>query len=319
MKPTPRNKAASMNFDDLPEIQREQSGKRHFAETAPGQALQNSLLRTELEQWKNSNPVRLLDPAKVLRSKWANRHDHSFQDEEFLSLKADIENSGINVQPIKVRPVDGKPGYFEIIFGHRRHHACLELGKPVLALIENVNDAQMFAEMDRENRQRKDLRPYELGLMYHHALQEKLFSSATKMHEATGANLTLIGKALLLANLPDYIIKAFHSPLDLQYRWATPLHKVATEKPERTQEIADAIARSSVKITSKETYERLLDEVSDASVAIDSVTVDFKGLGEQTGHMVFDRRSGQTVVTLRSLSDERRAALEKLIAEFLGV
>lgn len=36
----------------------------------------------------------------------------------------------------------------------------------------DVDDQQMFVEMDRENRQRKDLRPYEQGMMYGHALKE---------------------------------------------------------------------------------------------------------------------------------------------------
>ena len=38
-------------------------------------------------------------------SAWANRHDDSYQDADFLALKADIAEAGGNVQPIKVRPL----------------------------------------------------------------------------------------------------------------------------------------------------------------------------------------------------------------------
>jgi ParB family chromosome partitioning protein len=107
--------------------------------------------------------------------------------------------------------------------GHRRHQACLELGLPVFAVIEALDDQSLFVEMDRENRQRKDLRPYEIGLMYAKALDDGLFPSAKKLAEAVGIDLSQLGKALSLARLPQDVLGAFQSPLDLQYRWASEL------------------------------------------------------------------------------------------------
>ena len=84
-----------------------------------------------------------------------------------LALKSEMESAGGNVQAIKVRPIPGtEPQEYEIVFGHRRHRACLDLGLEVLATIESIDDKELFKEMDRENRQRADLRPYEQGLMY---------------------------------------------------------------------------------------------------------------------------------------------------------
>ena len=33
---------------------------------------------------------------------------------------------------------------YEIVFGHRRHCACMELGLPVLALVENLTEQEWF-------------------------------------------------------------------------------------------------------------------------------------------------------------------------------
>ena len=153
-------------------------------------------LKEQLKEFEGSLPVKRLDPQAVVRSKWANRHELSFSDAEFEGLKADILAQGGNVQPIKVRPSGDSPERYEVIFGHRRHQACLELGLPVLALIETLDDATLFVEMDRENRQRKDLRPYEMGVMYAKALDSGLFPSARKLADAVGIDLSQLGKSL---------------------------------------------------------------------------------------------------------------------------
>jgi ParB family chromosome partitioning protein len=118
-------------------------------------------------EWEGVLPSKKLDPKCVKPSKWANRHDKSFEGPEFAELKSEIESAGGNVQAIKVRPIPGSsPQEYEIVFGHRRHRACFELDIPVLATIESIDDKELFKEMDRENRLRADLRPYEQGLMY---------------------------------------------------------------------------------------------------------------------------------------------------------
>jgi ParB family chromosome partitioning protein len=119
----------------------------------------------------------------VDHTQWANRNELSFSGSDWNDFKEEISNSGGNVQPIKVRRVapGGASAFdYEIVFGHRRHRACLELDLPVFSLVEEISDLDLFVQMDRENRQRSDLRPFEQGLMYARALDEKLYSSAKK-------------------------------------------------------------------------------------------------------------------------------------------
>jgi ParB family chromosome partitioning protein len=207
------------------------------ARTGPGQMLQFrgqmlavegelGKLRDQLKEHEGSAPTKKLDPRLVLPSRWANRHPDSFSTPEFTRLKQDIELAGGNVQPISVRPVVATPGHYEIVFGHRRHRACSELGLPVLATIDasTVSDHDLFSAMDRENRERADLSPFEQGTMYRRAMDEKLYPSNRRLAEALGVSHTWVANVLAVADLPAPIIECFRSPLEIQHRHAKAIN-----------------------------------------------------------------------------------------------
>ena len=201
--------------------------------TGPGQMLQFrgqmlavegelGKLRDRLKEHEGATPTRRLDPQAVVPSRWANRHPDSFSTAEFARLRQDIELAGGNVQPISVRVLIDQPGRYEIVFGHRRHRACTELGIPVLATIDAsaVSDHELFSAMDRENRERADLSPFEQGTMYRRALDEKLYSSNRRLAEALGVSHTWVANVLLVADLPVPVVECFRSPLEIQHRHA---------------------------------------------------------------------------------------------------
>ncbi|RVU43909.1 ParB/RepB/Spo0J family partition protein [Rubrivivax rivuli] len=197
-------------------------------------------LRERLKAFDGALPVRALDAQAVRPSRWANRHEHSFADEAFAELKADIAAAGTNVQPVAVRALprvlngstpEGQPGY-ELVFGHRRHRACLELGLPLQAMVAEMSDQQLFEAMERENRARKNLSAWEQGAMYRRALDEGLYPSQRRLAEALGVDVSLVSKSLSLARLPDAVVAAFPSPLDIQFRWAQPLAEALQKDPE---------------------------------------------------------------------------------------
>ena len=203
------------------------------ARTGPGQMLQFrgqmlavegelGKLRDQLKEHEGSTPTKKLDPQSVLQSRWANRHPDSFNTAEFARLKQDIELAGGNVQPISVRALSDQLGKYEIVFGHRRHRACSELGIPVLATVDTsaVSDHDLFSAMDRENRERADLSPFEQGTMYRRALDEKLYPSNRRLAEALGVSHTWVANVLLVADLPAPVVECFRSPLDIQHRHA---------------------------------------------------------------------------------------------------
>lgn len=273
-------------------------------------------LRDQIKEYEGSLPSRKIDPALIQRSRWANRHDRSFTGSDFDALKDDIAQSGGNVQPIKVRPLNGSEGRYEIVFGHRRHQACLELGLPVLVVIESLDDKRLFIEMDRENRQRKDLRPYEVGAMYHHALKEGLFSSARKLAEEVGIDQSQLSKALAVARLPSDVLKAFASPLDLQYRWVAELTNALQKDPDKLLTLAKSIVTESPRPSSAEVYTRLVKECGTAPKNTKK-TEAIKGKDGEKVTMVFDKSSRAVRIDLKNFDhsrfDEVREAIRKLL------
>jgi len=206
------------------EILQENESLKAQVEALAHDAGRVTALVDELAAWDGAKATRLLDPNVVAWSEWANRDEASLLGPEFDEFRNEIASAGGNVQPIKVRPVPpGSSHQYEIVFGHRRHRACRDLGLPVLAVVDNLGDTELFIQMDRENRNRENLSPWEQGCMYSQALERGLFPSNRKLAEAVGADLSQVGKAIALARLPRNIVEAFRTPLDLQFRWAKVL------------------------------------------------------------------------------------------------
>lgn len=275
-------------------------------------AAENEILKTKLAEFDGASATRKIDPKQVRASRWANRHEESFSNSDFESLKAEIETAGGNVQPIKVRPLKEEPGCYELIFGHRRHRACLELGLEVLALVEDMNDAELFCQMDRENRERSALRPWETGTTYARALDEGLFSSARKLAESASIDLSQLGKALALARLPTDIVAAFDSPLDLQYRWATLLTHALQKDPDLILERAKALRTRDEKLSAAQVLARLLEGGGTVPPpALKSLS--FKGKTGESGQIKFDSKKKTVVLNLKNIDPKRFPELEKAI------
>ena len=225
-----------------------------------GVEAENRDLRAKLERFEDATVVQFFDPKRIRPSRFANRHELSFAGTEFEGLKTEIQAAGRNVQPIKVRRVgqggEGQ-GEFEIAFGHRRHRACLELGLPVAAIVEELTDAQLFTEMERENRERQDLSPWEQGVMYKRAIDDSLFPSLRRLASSIGAQVGNVSTAIQLASLPSEVVEAFPSPLSLQFRWGTVLKAAIDKNREETLAQARDLAAMDPKLPAKEVLARL--------------------------------------------------------------
>ena len=275
-------------------------------------AAENESLKSKLAEFDGASATRKINPTLIRPSKWANRHEESFNSAEFESLKAEIETAGGNVQPIKVRPAKDEPGIYELVFGHRRHRACLELGLDVLALVEELSDAELFCQMDRENRERSALRPWETGTTYARALDEGLFASARKLAEAASIDLSQLGKALALARLPSDIVAAFESPLDLQYRWATLLTQAIQKDPDLIIERAKTLKASGEKLGASQVLARLLE--GGGTVPPPGFrNIAIRGGSGESGQIKLNPQKRTAVINLKNIDPKRFPELEKAI------
>jgi ParB family chromosome partitioning protein len=278
---------------------------------------ENLTLKHRLEEFDGAIPTRRIDPTKIKASRWANRHEESFSNAEFEQLKGEIESAGGNVQPVKVRPLSGRVGEYELIFGHRRHRACLELGLGVMAVIENMDDVELFCQMDRENRERASLRPYEAGVMYARALDEGLFPSARKLAESAAIDLSQLGKALALARLPSDVLDAFPSPLDLQYRWVSELTQAIQKDPDVVLAIAKSIKDEQQQLTAVQVFKRLTG--GGGTVPPPPVNkIPLNGRNGQIASISMNSESRSVEVKLKNIDPKRFKEIQKAIQALIS-
>lgn len=307
------------------------------AKTAPGTLMgfmegqsathqENKVLREQLKEadrvalnFKGASPVKMLDPVKIRRSDFANRNTASFEGSAWADFKADILGNGGNETPIRVRPlsepVDGIE--FEIIYGHRRHQACLELGIPVRAQIEDATEHMLFVAMELENRSRKDLSPWEQGMFYAKALDKGLYASGRKLAEAIRREQSDVSRAISLARLPEAVVKAFPSPLDIQFRWAKSLTDAHQTDPEGLIARAKTISAQGILKTPGAVLAQLIGQSAPGRSG-QSADIEIGKLGKKATAVLTSDVKGRAVLKFQiQLPLEKRRALADLVEKLL--
>src|SRR6185503_11197588 len=113
------------------------------------------------------------------------------KDEKLQALKESIRINGQDT-PIVVRPAPpGGPIEYEIVAGHRRHAAILQLdqqtegGFPIFARLDaKAEDLQYHClKMYRENADREDLTPWEYAMDFSRWLQAGVFKTQNELSE----------------------------------------------------------------------------------------------------------------------------------------
>lgn len=299
---------------------------RSLPRTAPGQMLQFrgqmiaaenelTMLRDRLKEHEGTTPTKKIDPQHVLPSRWANRHADSFSNTAFLRLKQDIEQAGGNVQPILVRPLADQPDRYEIVFGHRRHRACAELGLPVLAMVDadSISELELFSIMDRENRERADLSPYEQGTMYRKALDQGLYPSNRRLADALGVSHTWVANVLLVADLPPAVLDCFSSPLVVQHRHAKTLASALEHDRKGLLRRAEKLRQQALKLAPAAVVDALTGADDDSKVSTPrTITVD----GQVVGKWAKDRAGRLTIQLEPRMADENQ--LDEVIVQAIA-
>lgn len=277
-----------------------------------------------LTDYDGAELVRKLDPTTIRRSRWANRDESNFSGAVWEAFKAEIQSAGGNVEPIKVRKVIDRqsPGggplapEFEAVFGHRRHQACLELGLLVSAVVaETMEDRVLFAEMDRENRQRENLSAWEQGRMYNQALKEGLYPSIRRLASELGVNFSDAARCCKLAQLPDAVVQAFPSPMVIQVRWAKPLADALQSDPDGVLQRAKSLCAERKDLTPAEVLERLLHQPANKAKA----GIPILARGQAAASLKIGPKGRATVeFEAGALEPTRHDALVQLISDFLN-
>jgi len=267
-----------------------------------------------------------LDPKRVRFGSLANRDERGLtvKDEAFLELKNDLAQSGQEF-PIKVRAIEGDPAHdYEVVAGHRRLRACLELDKEtpggfkVQAILDgNTRELKHIAlKMFRENKVREDLSPYEYGRMFRKWLDAGVFKTQGEIAQATHLSQPSVSVYTAVYELPREVHAAFGDPRQIAMRWVQHLAKALKSNEAAVLATARDLARANPRPTADAVFEALTQPAAAAPglpkrgspTRTESFKLDNKVV------YTFGRKEGRFAVKLGRLVDK---GLQKELAEDL--
>jgi ParB family chromosome partitioning protein len=181
----------------------------------------------------------------------------------------------------------------------------------VAAVIEELSDTQLFGEMERENRERQNLSPWEQGAMYKRAIDDGLYPSLRRLASAIGAQVGNVSTAIQLASLPAEVLDAFPSPLSLQFRWGTALKAALDNNAQAVLAQARELAALNPKLPAKAVLARL---TGGGVSAPREAPVQFTSKGKVVG---FWDKDAQGNVAVQIKAGSLTPAKEKRLREFL--
>ncbi len=153
---------------------------------------------------KISEEVRRLKPSQLEPSEW-NRNDLGAKNGELKELASSIEEHGI-LMPLIVR--QDKAGKYEIVCGHRRHAAAVQLKMAdVPCIVKALSDAEALTYQIIENLQRKNLGPIEEARAFKQ-LTETAGCQAAGVAKMVDKSEKYVNRAIALLDLPAAAIKA---------------------------------------------------------------------------------------------------------------
>lgn len=157
---------------------------------------------------------------------------------------------------------------------------------------------------------RKNLRPYEQGVMYQRALDEGLFSSNRKIAQALGVDIGGVGKLLAIARLPGEVLKAFNSPLDIQYEWGAKIQAAIECDQDAVIDEAKTIQSEPLKPTAKEVLARLIAAAAGSAISGDVTPAPVVASGV-TPDEISDAAADASDEAARRAKKARKAAKDK--------
>jgi ParB family chromosome partitioning protein len=180
------------------------------------------------------------------------------------SCKAEIQSVEEHGQliPALGRRVYGDPDYdIELICGARRLFIARHLNEPLSVEVREISDREATIAIDVENRQRKEMSPYERGLTYKRWLDGGCFESQHEMAVALNISGSTISRLLAVAELPRGIVEAFPSVGEIREAWGAQLAELLRDEHRqkaairRARILAQKVPRPSARVVYSELLE----------------------------------------------------------------
>jgi ParB family chromosome partitioning protein len=205
-------------------------------------------------------PVVAVNP---FRCRMWDLHDRLETHVSAESCRAEIESFSKHGQlvPVLGRKLHGDPSYeFELIYGARRLFVARHINKPLLVEVSELSDRNAIVAMDIENRQRRDISPYERSLSYAKWVRAGFFASQEDLARALHVSPSQVSRLLQLARLPAVLVNAFDNPNSIRENWGLKLIQALDDPQTRQPTVRRAreLARVEPRAPAREVYRQLL-------------------------------------------------------------
>jgi ParB family transcriptional regulator, chromosome partitioning protein len=191
-----------------------------------------------------------IEPDRIIDTNWRDRDERALglDDTELLELVRSIEAHGQRV-PITVRPSKAPVGKYEIVVGHRRHRACMKLGRSVKAIVEDMSDLDLVVQMEVENSVRRDLSVIEKARKYRAFVEGGLMNQA-QIADRFGYSQGLVAQLMSINEIPHSVVDALGTPLAMSKRQGLLLVRAMRDESlyKRALEQAAAVADSGLSL-----------------------------------------------------------------------
>ncbi|MFZ2316116.1 MAG: ParB/RepB/Spo0J family partition protein [Gammaproteobacteria bacterium] len=192
-----------VSLNNTPDIDRA-TNKHALDRVNPNAHLQSFQTKSGIEF--SENELVDVDPEECEPWQYANRSSQEMG--EIQELIQSIKNNK-QLQPGLIRQHPNPHGKikYEIIFGRRRHLACLELKIPFLAIKRvTLSNQDAIVCQDAENKFRKNVSNYSNALLYKRLINDGTFSNEKQLAQFLNISASNLSELLNFAKIPEDLV-----------------------------------------------------------------------------------------------------------------
>lgn len=238
----------------------DESGRQHqHSELDTRNKSGTSYFKTKTGIEFSEHELMYVDPKECEPWRYANRHEDEMGDlnELIESLKANKQ-----LQPALITPhTNPRPNMrYEIIFGRRRHAACLALGIPFLVILKEFTNVQeAIASQDAENKMRNDVSAYSNAVLYKRLLEDAVFLSEKELAAKLRLSTSSLNDLMAFNKIPASILTSIPEVHRLSVSFALKLCSLASRSQAHYDQLLKLAPYIGVTITSPVKLEKQLE------------------------------------------------------------
>ena len=281
-----------MQSGKITKIEDNNAPKEDLKDQATAPKLGGSYFKTQSGVEFSEQELVYLDPKECEPWKYANRQKDELGDIDELieSIRA---NKQLQPALIRVHPAPHDGIKYEVIFGRRRHIACLKLGVPFLAILKNIPNVQdAIAAQDAENKLRNDVSNYSNALLYKRLLSDGVFKMEKELASKLRLSASTLNDLMAYSKIPDDIVQRIPNVHELSKQIVIKLVQLLNKSKDNHKKILAVANELGTSITSPVKLEKICESKTPSAAQ--------GKIEELAAAKTYSTQSGKKLFTLKS-------------------